>query len=176
MSLEPRLLPSGHFIHPHPSINFNDRPNDVNIGLIVLHYTDFLTVEESLNCLTDPTSHVSCHYLVHEDGTIYQLVADHKRAWHAGVSEWMGQTNINNNSIGIELQNGGMTYKKTFGNWPPYPEVQMIALAALILDVQKRYKIPNTHIVGHSDIAPTRKIDPGEHFDWPMLFRLLSNE
>ena len=174
MSLECRPLRSNRMIQPYPSPNFNDRPDGAKIDVIVLHYTDFLTVEESLQCLIDPLSNVSCHYLIHDDGTIYQLVADDKRAWHAGVSEWRGQTNINNISIGIELQNGGMTYKKAFGDWPPYPDVQMQALADLISDLQQRYNIPNDYIVGHSTIAPDRKIDPGVHFKWEMLFELLA--
>lgn len=164
-----RILPSGREIHPCPSPNFNDRPKGVSINCIVLHYTDFLTVEESLDRLTDSCSQVSSHYLIDDDGTIYQLVADEKRAWHAGVSHWNGCDNVNHNSIGIELQNGGMTYKEQFGDWPPYPAAQMDALAELAHDLQLRFSIPTEHIVGHNEIAPTRKIDPGPHFNWDDL-------
>ena len=164
-----RTLPFGRLVHPRPSPNFNDRPEGVSINCIVIHYTDFLTVEESLACLTVPSSNVSSHYLIDEDGTIYQLVPDDKRAWHAGVSHWNGRDNVNHNSIGIELQNGGMTYKDKFGEWPPYPGAQMDALAELVHDLQVKFSIPTEHIVGHNDIAPTRKIDPGPHFNWDDL-------
>ncbi|MES2252890.1 MAG: N-acetylmuramoyl-L-alanine amidase [Pseudomonadota bacterium] len=169
MSLLNRNLPTGRLIHSRPSPNFNERPNDGIINCIVIHYTDFMTMKESLDCLTDPNSNVSSHYLINDDGMIYQLVADDKRAWHAGISCWCGHENINNNSIGIELQNGGMTYKKQFGEWPPYPDVQMHALADLVHDLQIRFSIPANQIIGHSDIAPTRKIDPGPHFNWDDL-------
>lgn len=168
-----RTLPSGRLVHSLPSPNFNDRPEGVSINCIVMHYTDFLTVEESLACLTVPSSNVSAHYLIDDDGTVYQLVMDEKRAWHAGVSHWNGHDNVNHNSIGIELQNGGMTYKEQFGEWPPYPAVQMEALAELVHDLQTRFSIPTEHIVGHNDIAPTRKIDPGPHFKWDDLRKRL---
>ena len=175
MTLASRIFSSGRLIHAVPSPNFNDRPDGEAINCIVLHYTDFLTLKESLDCLTDPLSKVSAHYLVDEDGTIYQLVADEKRAWHAGVSQWRGHNNVNNISIGIELQNGGMTYKEKCGEWPPYPAAQMQALAELAHDLQVRISMPTEHIVGHNDIAPTRKIDPGPHFDWDDLFLRLKN-
>jgi len=166
MSLTNSPLPTARLIHACPSPNFNERPDGENINCIIIHYTDFLTLKESFSCLTDVNSNVSAHYLISDDGVIYQLVAEEKRAWHAGVSQWCGHENINNNSIGIELQNGGLTYKKQFGDWPPYPDAQMQALADLVHDVQIRFLIPTNHIVGHSDIAPTRKIDPGPHFNW----------
>lgn len=174
MQIQPRTLPSGRFVIPRSSPNFNDRPVPNVIDLIVLHYTDFLTIQESLDCLTTAESNVSAHYLIDLDGTIYQHVHDEKRAWHAGISHWQGKDNINNNSIGIELQNGGMTYKNTFGNWPPYPPVQMEALTELIIDLQTRFSIPLENIVGHNDIAPIRKIDPGPHFNWEDLRSMLT--
>lgn len=164
-----RTLPLGKAIVAKPSPNFNDRPEGVYIDCIVLHYTDFLTIKESLDFLTDLASNVSAHYLISENGIIYQLVADEKRAWHAGISHWNGKDNLNHNSIGIELQNGGMTYKTLYGEWPPYPETQMHALAELIADLQMRFNIPVENIVGHNEIAPDRKIDPGPHFDWAHL-------
>ncbi len=175
MPLISHNLSTGRLVDARPSPNFNDRPQGVSINCIVLHYTDFLTAKKSLTCLTVPSSNVSAHYLIDDDGTIYQLVADEKRAWHAGISHWNGRDNVNNNSIGIELQNGGMTYKKQFGDWPPYPDVQIQALAELVHDLQKKHSIPTEHIVGHNDIAPTRKIDPGPHFDWDDLRTRLKN-
>lgn len=169
MSLIHRTLNSGRIIHARQSPNFNDRPEGESINCIVIHYTDYLVFEEFLACHLDPESKLSAHYLIDDDGTIYQLVADEKRAWHAGVSHWNGRDNVNNNSIGIELQNGGMTYKEQFGDWPPYPAVQMQALAELVHDLQNRFSIPTEHIIGHNDVAPTRKIDPGPHFNWDDL-------
>ena len=169
MSLINRTLPPGRTIHARPSPNFNDRPEGQPINCIVVHYTDYLIFEEFLSCHLDPASQLSAHYLINDDGTIYQLVSDEKRAWHAGVSHWNGYDNVNNNSIGIELHNGGMTYKEKFGEWPPYPSVQMQALADLVRDLQIRFSIPTDHIVGHNDVAPIRKIDPGPHFDWDDL-------
>lgn len=169
MYLIHRTLNSGRTIHARHSPNFNDRPEGESINCIVIHYTDYFVFEEFLACRLDPASKLSAHYLIDDDGTIYQLVADKKRAWHAGVSHWNGRDNVNNNSIGIELQNGGMTYKKQFGDWPPYPDVQMQALAELVHDLQNRFSIQSEHIIGHNDVAPTRRIDPGPHFNWDDL-------
>lgn len=169
MHFSNRTLKSGRLIHARPSPNFNDRPAGVSIDCIVIHYTDYLVFEEFMACHLDHASQLSAHYLINDDGTIYQLVADEKRAWHAGISHWNGRDNINHNSIGIELQNGGMTYKEQFGNWPDYTDIQMQALAELIHDLQMRFLIPTEHIVGHNDIAPDRKIDPGPHFKWGEL-------
>lgn len=169
MTLTSRTLNSGRLIHARPSPNFNDRPENEVINCIVIHYTDYLVFEDFLACHLDPASKLSAHYLINDDGQIYQLVADEKRAWHAGVSHWNGRDNVNHNSIGIELQNGGMTYKEQFGNWPDYPEIQMQALTELVYDLQTRFSIPTQHIVGHNDVAPDRKIDPGPHFNWNEL-------
>ena len=155
----------------HPSPNFNDRPNESVIDTVVIHYTDMEDSRVSLERLCDPKAEVSSHYLIDEDGTIYQLVADEKRAWHAGVSHWNGKDNVNNFSIGIELQNHGHNYFLLHGHWPPYPLVQLESLVALLKDLSKRY--PIRHITGHSDVSPNRKPepkrDPGPHFDWNWL-------
>jgi N-acetylmuramoyl-L-alanine amidase len=156
-------------VYQRPSPNFNDRPENTVIDTVVLHYTDVLSLEDTFAILCDPLRKVSAHYVIDDDGTIYQLVDDEKRAWHAGVSTFKGRDNVNDFSIGIELQNGGKTYFDLYGEWPPYPEVQMYALLDLLVELMKRFSIPIDHIVGHSDIAPGRKIDPGPHFDWQGL-------
>ena len=121
----------------------------------------------ALDRLRDPESKVSAHFMVNEDGTICQLVDEEKRAWHAGVSEWAGETNINSNSIGIEIVNGGHDFLNENGILPDYPDVQINAVIALSKDIISRHG--DLTILGHSDIAPARKIDPGEHFPWKGL-------
>ncbi len=154
-------------IVPYPSPNFNDRPAGAVIDCVVLHYTDVATIEEALQILTDPEREVSSHYAIDEDGTIYQLVAYEKRAWHAGPSSWQGQDNVNHFSIGIELQNGGYHagYALT-GEWPPFPDAQINALMELLKALMAKFPIPLGRVVGHEDIAPGRKIDPGPVFPW----------
>lgn len=150
-----------------PSPNFNERPNDTVIDTVVIHYTDMENAEVSLERLCDPKAEVSSHYLIDEDGTIYQLVDDKKRAWHAGISHWNGKDNVNNFSIGIELQNHGYNYFVLYEDWPSYPLQQMEALVLLLKDLKNRY--PVRYIVGHNDVSPGRKQDPGPHFDWKWL-------
>lgn len=147
-----------------PSPNFDERPAGVGPSLIILHYTEFATTDLALKHLTSSDSRVSSHYLIGDSGVIYQLVGDEHRAWHAGVSSWGGQENLNNLSLGIELQNEGL-------NHTPYPAVQMDALLELLGALTEQYGIPGERILGHSDIAPSRKIDPGPHFDWALLAR-----
>lgn len=149
-----------------PSPNFNDRPAGTDIDILVLHYTDTTTAEEALTILRDPASKVSSHYLIREDGEIEQLVPENMRAWHAGVSSWRGRENINDSSIGIELVNPGHR-----NGIKPFPAVQMLSLIELCRDILDRHPIPQRNIIAHSDIAPTRKKDPGELFDWRMLAR-----
>jgi len=149
-----------------PSPNFNDRRLAEGAGpdMLILHYTDTKTAFEALSLLQSEEKQVSAHYLVDEDGTIYQLVAEDKRAWHAGVSYWDGETDINSRSIGIEIQNPG------HGNgYRKFPEKQMQAVAALCKEILFRHDIPPHRVLGHSDIAPDRKRDPGELFDWKFL-------
>jgi N-acetylmuramoyl-L-alanine amidase len=151
------------------SPNFNDRPAGAAIDMIVLHYTDVPTAADALAILCDPAREVSSHYLIDEDGTVFKLVDEDKRAWHAGLSYWNGRENINHNSIGIELQNHGWNYYKQHGAWPPYTAPLMGSLVSLIRDIQTRYPITLDNIVGHNHVIPRRKMDPGPHFDWAWL-------
>ena len=151
----------------HPSPNFDDRRFPVS--MLVLHYTGMQTGEAALDRMCDPEASVSAHYMVWESGDIVQLVDEDKRAWHAGVSRWQGEEELNSRSIGIEIVNGGHDWRLEDGRLPPYPASQIDAVIALSRDILARWSIPQTRIVGHSDIAPTRKQDPGEHFPWARL-------
>ena len=148
-----------------PSPNFDDRT--LPISLLILHYTGMATGEAALERMRDADAKVSAHYMVEEDGRIFQLVDEEKRAWHAGVSEWQGETNINSNSIGIEIVNGGHDHPNADGSLPSFPDVQINAVIALSKDIMKRHG--DLTVLGHSDIAPARKIDPGENFPWQGL-------
>lgn len=132
--------------------------------MLVLHYTGMKSGEAALERLCDATAKVSAHYMVDKDGKIFQLVDENERAWHAGVSYWRGNSNINQRSIGIEIVNNGHEY-----GYQPFPELQMEAVAELCWGIIARHKIPARNVVAHSDIAPTRKQDPGELFDWKLL-------
>lgn len=149
------------------SPNVDDRRGGVAPSFLILHYTGMKSAEAALNWLCTPESRVSCHYLVDEAGLITQMVDEELRAWHAGVSEWQGMTDLNSHSIGIEIQNLGHQLGYT-----PFPAVQMRAVIALCTDILSRHVIAARHVLAHSDVAPARKIDPGELFDW----RLLSDE
>lgn len=146
-----------------PSPNHSDRKGQA-IRHLVLHYTALDTVQEALDKLCDPNSdnRVSAHYLVGKDGTIFRLVPDIYSAWHAGVSWWRGTHNLNESSIGIEIDNRGDG---------PFPDIQMQSVLALSHMLVQRYHIAPVDVVGHADIAPTRKEDPGAFFDWTMLAR-----
>lgn len=146
-----------------PSFNFNDRPNEP-VSILVLHYTGMRSLEDALDKLSKPEGKVSCHYLVSEKGEIYAMVPEEKRAWHAGVSHWRGRDNLNDVSIGIEIENPGHEW-----GYRPFPPVQMNAVASLCQDILARHAIPPRNVVAHSDIAPMRKEDPGELFDWQWL-------
>ena len=146
------------------SPNCDMRPNHVVIDTIVMHYTGMRTGEEALARLCDPLAKVSAHYMVETDGTLYRLVAEQKQAWHAGISCWNGKAAVNENSIGIEIVNPGHEF-----GYRAFPAVQMDAVRALCQDILTRYSIKPQNIVGHSDIAPSRKSDPGELFDWAFL-------
>ena len=156
---------------PHLSPNFDDRPQGTIIDTVVLHYTDMPSASVSLQRLCDPVYKVSSHYLIDQDGTIYQLVAEEKRAWHAGESIWQGRPRVNDFSIGIELQNPGHIHFLETGSWQPYPDAQLDALLTLLKDIASRHPLITQNTVGHCDVAPTRKIDPGPHFDWEWLAR-----
>ncbi|MEH6694259.1 MAG: N-acetylmuramoyl-L-alanine amidase [Hyphomonas sp.] len=149
------------------SPNFNDRKHPVD--MLVLHYTGMETGEAALTRMCDPAAEVSAHYMVWEDGRITQLVSEDQRAWHAGVSIWQGDTDLNSRSVGIEIVNGGHDVPLTDGTLPPYPDSQIEALIALCTGILSRHTIPASRIVAHSDIAPARKTDPGEHFPWARL-------
>lgn len=149
-----------------PSPNFNERPDTARIEILVLHYTGMASAEDAIDRLCSPDSKVSSHYVVDEKGYILRLVEEEKRAWHAGVSSWAGERDINGHSIGIEIANGGHDF-----GCPPYPDVQMEAVEALCLDILSRHPISPRSVVAHSDIAPERKSDPGEWFDWARLAR-----
>jgi N-acetylmuramoyl-L-alanine amidase len=132
--------------------------------LIVLHYTGMTSGRAAVDWLCNPASKVSCHYLVDDDGTIVQMVDETLRAWHAGVSSWRGEIDINSISIGIEIQNQGHS-----AGCPVFPTVQMRRVAALCSEIMARYGFGFDQVVAHSDIAPGRKVDPGEAFDWEWL-------
>jgi N-acetylmuramoyl-L-alanine amidase len=159
-------------IVPYPSSNFDDRPDGTIISTVVLHYTDLESTSVSLQRLCDPEYKVSAHYLLDEDGTIYQLVAEEKRAWHAGDSYWKSIPWVNNFSIGIEIQNPGYEYFSEHGKWYPYYDKQYKSLLMLLQDIRTRYPLIADNTVGHCDITSHRevpKIDPGPHFDWQYL-------
>ena len=157
-----------NFIH-FPSPNYNERPKNTIIDTVIIHYTDTLTTEHALEILTEPKTEVSSHYLIDLDGTIYQLVDDEKRAWHAGVSSWQGRENINNCSIGIELQNQGETGYKIKGYFDDFPDIQIKKLCELIKFLMQKHPVKKDLILGHGDIAPDRKKDPGEKFPWDKI-------
>ena len=145
-----------------PSPNWNERM--LPISMVVLHYTGMETAEAALERLCDPAAEVSAHYCIEEDGTVHRLVREDRRAWHAGKSFWRGITDVNSASIGIELVNPGHEF-----GYRPFPDAQMAALLPLLADIVQRHDIPRANVVGHSDVAPARKEDPGELFDWELL-------
>lgn len=148
----------------YPSPNFEDRPKNAKIAYIIVHYTEMDSAQEALTRLCDPSSKVSAHFLISKDGAVYQLVDPLKRAWHAGLSFWGGDSNLNDISIGIELDHPG--HKNPEPYWPD----QIRSLHKLLKELCSDYAINPENILGHSDIAPDRKIDPGEFFDWEALY------
>jgi N-acetylmuramoyl-L-alanine amidase len=147
-----------------PSPNFDDR--DQPVSIVVLHYTGMEDAASAIDRLRDPEARVSCHYLVAEDGQVLRMVAEDKRAWHAGRSYWRGLHNVNAASIGIEIVNPGHEY-----GYRPFTPQQMDSLVPLLAGIVQRHQVPRANVVGHSDIAPARKQDPGELFDWARLAR-----
>ncbi len=154
---------SEYIERPSPNHDERSRP----ISMIVLHYTDMLSAEEAIQRLCDPAAGVSCHYLVTKTGEVVRMVPEERRAWHAGRSYWRGFTNVNDDSIGIEIDNPGHS-----NGYEPFPEAQVDAVVRLVADVKQRHKITRGNVVGHSDVAPARKRDPGELFPWAQLARL----
>jgi len=147
-----------------PSPNHDARPGDGEIDILVLHYTGMKSAGEALARLCDPDAKVSAHYLIDEDGAIFRLVAENRRAWHAGAASWCGNTDVNGHSIGIELVNPGHEF-----GYQPFPDAQMAQVIALSAEIVLAHNIPAENVVGHSDVAPSRKQDPGELFDWARL-------
>lgn len=146
----------------HASPNHGPRRNALTPSIVVIHYTAMQTAEAAIKRLCNPSFEVSAHYLISKTGEVVQMVAEEYRAWHAGAGEWRGQDDINSRSIGIELDNTGAE---------PFPEPQMGALEQLLRDIRNRWQIDPLNIIGHSDMAPGRKKDPGPRFDWSRLAR-----
>lgn len=149
-----------------PSPNCELRRNGLKPTILLMHYTGMAQASAAIRWLCTPGSGVSCHYLVDENGHITQMVREEMRAWHAGDSVWLGETDINSASIGIEIQNPGHE-----AGYPDFPQAQMHAVIALSLDILSRHNIPPRRVLAHSDVAPHRKADPGEKFDWEDLAR-----
>ena len=147
-----------------PSPNFGERKNGKAVNYIILHYTDTQTTEQALGLLLDPAREVSAHYVVEENGKIIQMVADEHRAWHAGVSQWHGETDMNSVSLGIEIVNPGHTY-----GHKPFPDAQIATVIELCRVKMAQFNITPENVLGHSDIAPGRKQDPGPLFPWEAL-------
>ncbi|HEX2446922.1 MAG TPA: N-acetylmuramoyl-L-alanine amidase [Methyloceanibacter sp.] len=149
-----------------PSPNHEPRRGGRVPDMLILHYTGMESAEAALDWLTRQESEVSCHYLVDEEGRIAQLVAEEERAWHAGQSLWGGETDLNSCSIGIEIHNPGHDF-----DYPDFADAEMRAVEALCRDIMSRHAIPPDRVLAHSDVAPGRKRDPGEKFDWQRLAR-----
>jgi N-acetylmuramoyl-L-alanine amidase len=149
-----------------PSPNFGERRGPARPDCVVLHYTGMPTAESALALLTDPTSEVSCHYFVWENGEIAQLVPERKRAWHAGIGHWGGVNDLNSASIGVEIVNPGHD-----GGLPAFTQLQVAATIALVRNIAARLPIRPERVLAHSDLAPARKRDPGERFPWDALAR-----
>ena len=152
-----------NILHNFKSKNFDSRK--FKIQFIILHYTETKNLAKAINLLTSQNRKVSCHFVIDTNGQIYNLVSESKRAWHAGESSWKGLQDMNSRSIGIEIVNSGEKKLQR------YPKVQINKLIKLIHFLEKKFKIPFYNILGHSDIAPHRKIDPGKHFPWKELHK-----
>lgn len=150
-------------IEERPSPNHGERSSG-RVDILLLHYTGMPDHDGALAWLCDPRSRVSCHYFVHEDGRVLSLVPEDRRAWHAGASVWAGEPDINSRSVGIEIANAGHP-----GGLPDFPEPQIEALIGLCRAIVGRHTIPSHRVLGHSDVAPGRKLDPGERFPWARL-------
>lgn len=151
---------AGRVISP----NHDARPDGAAIDHLVLHYTGMVSARDAIERLCDPVARVSSHYVIDEDGAVHALVPEERRAWHAGTSYWRGSRGLNDRSIGIEIVNPGHEW-----GYRPFPAVQIEAVVALCRGILGRHAIPSCNVVGHSDIAPDRKRDPGELFPWRHL-------
>lgn len=159
------FLPDEPSAEVRVSPNFGSRRDTLKPDMVVLHYTGMATGPGAEAWLCDPASEVSAHYLVHEDGRIVQMVRESDRAWHAGKSSWFGRTDINSCSVGIEIVNPGHSL-----GYPAFPRRQIDAVIGLCAGIVQRHFIPAQRVLAHSDVAPGRKIDPGEKFPWKALF------
>ena len=148
----------------HPSPNCEPRPEGLGPDILLLHYTGMKSGPEALARLCDPEAKVSAHYLIEEDGRVFSLVPEAARAWHAGIASWEGESDINSRSIGIELVNPGHEF-----GYRPFPDAQIESLIALSHAILERHAIAPRRVLGHSDVAPLRKEDPGELFPWERL-------
>lgn len=146
------------------SPNQGERAGERRPDMLLLHYTGMASGQAALDWLCNPAAQVSCHYFVWEDGRTLQLVPEQRRAWHAGLSSWEGDRDTNSRSIGVEIVNAGHP-----GGLPRYPDAQIAAVVRLCRDICRRHAIAPWRVLGHSDVAPGRKIDPGEVFPWPRL-------
>ncbi|MEA1650316.1 N-acetylmuramoyl-L-alanine amidase [Nitrospirillum sp. BR 11164] len=153
-------------LRDRPSPNHGPRPEGAAIDILVLHYTGMLSAEAALDRLCDPAAEVSAHYVVEEDGTVWRLVDEGRRAWHAGRGAWGDAQDVNSRSIGVEIVNPGHEF-----GYRPFPPAQMRAVTDLCRGILDRHPIPAGNVIAHSDMAPARKQDPGELFDWPALAR-----
>lgn len=153
---------SGYVDHPSPNHDARERP----VSLIVLHYTGMEDADGAVQRLCDPEAKVSCHYCVLGDGNVLRMVPEERRAWHAGRSFWRGHQDVNDISIGIEIENPGHQF-----GYRPFSEAQIEALIPLLANIKERHGITRGNVVGHSDVAPARKQDPGELFPWGRLAR-----
>jgi len=147
-----------------PSPNFDERPVGVGVDILLLHYTGMKTGPDALARLRERAAGVSAHYLVEEDGRVFRLVAEEKRAWHAGVASWAGASDINARSVGVEIVNPGHEW-----GYRAFPEAQIAAVVDLSAAIVRRHDIAPARVLGHSDVAPERKEDPGELFPWTRL-------
>jgi N-acetylmuramoyl-L-alanine amidase len=170
--MNPRLLPGSAIAEEFiASPNHNERRGFARPDCVILHYTGMPTGAAALAWLCNPASEVSSHYFVWEDGRVDQLVAEERRAWHAGRGLWKGESDINSASIGVEIVNAGHDLSNAGGEPPPFPERQIEGVIALLRDIGARHNIAPERVLAHSDIAPARKIDPGEKFPWETLWR-----
>ena len=159
----PPFTPDSHLVHEVvPSPNHGERRTAIDI--LLLHYTGMPDADDALQRLCDPASAVSAHYFVFEDGRLMQCVPEARRAWHAGEASWSGMADINSRSIGIEIANPGHGWR-----YDEFPDAQIAAVISLCRDILARRPIPSAHVLGHSDVAPMRKQDPGEKFPWDRL-------
>jgi N-acetylmuramoyl-L-alanine amidase len=147
-----------------PSPNFDTRPDARHPDMLVLHYTGMQTAEDAISRLADPNAKVSAHYVICEDGVVVKMVAEENRAWHAGVSHWAGEGSVNSFSIGVEIVNPGHEW-----GYQAFPNSQMQTVLQLTKQIVERHNIPKNRVLGHSDVAFSRKTDPGELFNWHLL-------